>query len=155
MQKKPKHHKNKNKKPKSAASSQRKKPEKAQAKPQPKLPRASLYGFHAVCEAWLNEDRSIERLYVTDAGLKSFEETLERARRSGLARPEPQIVDKAALEKALPQGAVHQGLALVSPHIEEASLQDFIIRAANTPCMLVVLDQVTDPHNVGAILRSA
>ena len=146
MEKKHKKHK-KHKKPVSH------KPNKPPAKSH--LKRASLYGFHAVREAWLNEDREIEALYTTEAGLKTFEEIIEDAKHAGLKRPSPQIVDKHALEKALPQGAVHQGLALVCPLIEEYSIQDFIISAANKPSMLVMLDQVTDPHNVGAILRSA
>ena len=121
----------------------------------PKLPRASLYGFHAISEAWMNEERYIETLYVTDQGLKSFEDILNRAQNAGLKRPIPKEIDKQSLEKLLPQGAVHQGLALVCPLIEESSVQDFIIQAESTKSMLVMLDQVTDPHNVGAILRSA
>lgn len=103
----------------------------------------------------MNEDRSIEDLYVTDQGLKSFEEVLGRAQSAGLKRPTPTEVDKHSLEKLLPQGAVHQGLALVCPVIQEASVQDFIISSANKKSILVMLDQVTDPHNIGAILRSA
>ncbi len=121
----------------------------------PQRSRASLYGFHAVEQAWLNAQRHIDALYVTDAGLKSFEATLNQAHQAQLKRPEPQILDKNALEKTLPQGAVHQGLALVCPLIEDVSVQDFIIAAEHKPSMLVMLDQVTDPHNVGAILRSA
>jgi len=121
----------------------------------PKLPRASLYGFHAVAEAWMNEAREIEAFYVSEQGLKSFEDILERARNVGLKRPSAQVVDKQSLEKALPQGAVHQGLALVCPLIEESNVQDFIIQAEHKKSVLVMLDQVTDPHNVGAILRSA
>ena len=134
------------------------KPKQAKQKPQapkPKLPRASLYGFHAVSEAWMNEDRDIQGLYATEQGLRTFEETLKRADRDGIRRPQAQIVDKNSLEKMLPQGAVHQGLALVCPVIEESSIQDFIIASKNKRSILVMLDQVTDPHNVGAILRSA
>jgi len=119
----------------------------------PRGPRASLYGFHAVAEAWMNEDRNIEALYVTEAGLKSFEDVLMRGK--GLNRPTPTEIDRHSLEKMLPQGAVHQGLALACPLIEESSVQDFVISAENKPSVLVMLDQVTDPHNVGAILRSA
>ncbi len=129
-----------------------------QTKPQgqsTKLPRASLYGFHAVSEAWLNDARQIDALYATEQGLKSFETIIEQASRHGLTRPTPTLIDKNTLEKILPQGAVHQGLALVCPLIEEATLQDFIISAEDKPSILVMLDQVTDPHNVGAILRSA
>lgn len=134
------------------------KPKQAKQKPQapkPKLPRASLYGFHAVSEAWMNEDRDIQGLYATEQGLRTFEETLKKADRDGVRRPQAQIVDKNSLEKMLPQGAVHQGLALVCPVIEESSIQDFIIASKNKRSILVMLDQVTDPHNVGAILRSA
>jgi 23S rRNA (guanosine2251-2'-O)-methyltransferase len=134
------------------------KPKQAKQKPQapkPKLPRASLYGFHAVSEAWMNEDRDIQGLYATEQGLRTFEETLKRAERDGIRRPQAQIVDKNSLEKMLPQGAVHQGLALVCPVIEESSIHDFIIASKNKRSILVMLDQVTDPHNVGAILRSA
>lgn len=115
-----------------------------------------LYGFHAVSEAWLNEDRVIEGLYLTDQSAKGFEATLQEARNKGLRRPSPQHVDKKKLEKMLPQGAVHQGLALVSGGLPENDIHDFIRRAeAKGRNVLVMLDQVTDPHNVGAIIRSA
>ena len=45
-----------------------------------KLPRASLYGFHAVAEAWMNEAREIKALYATDQGLKSFEDILQKSK---------------------------------------------------------------------------
>ena len=145
---------------KSKPRAERPKQTREQKSRSPKLPRASLYGFHAVCEAWVNEERSIEALYVTDQGLKSFEGILSQAQSAGLKRPAPTELDKHTLEKLLPQGAVHQGLALVCPVIQEASVQDFIISSetvgsGNKKSILVMLDQVTDPHNVGAILRSA
>lgn len=124
--------------------------------PAPKLVRAKLYGFHAVAEAWLNPDREVQALYVTDQGLKSFEEVLQKARAKGLKRPSPLEVDKHQLEKALPAGAVHQGLALAASDLPESSVADFIIQSSRQKrSQLVMLDQVTDPHNVGAIMRSA
>lgn len=65
-----------------------------------------------------------------------------------------EILDARALAQRLPQDAVHQGLILETapldgPHIEE------ILFAAKDDTVLLVLDQVTDPHNVGAIMRSA
>lgn len=121
----------------------------------PRLPRASLYGFHAVHEAWLNEARDISALYVTDQGLKSFEDILQKAQNLGLKRPAPTEIDKHQLERLLPQGAVHQGIGLVCAPLEETSAQDFVVKAMQNKSTLVMLDQVTDPHNVGAILRSA
>ena len=142
-------------KKKKAHAAKPKQQRQRQEAPAKKMARASLYGFHAVREAWLNETREIHGLYTTEAGLRSFEETISEAKAAGLSRPAPQIIDKQTLEKTLPDGAVHQGLALVAPIIGESPIQDFIIAAKDQPSMLVMLDQVTDPHNVGAILRSA
>lgn len=123
---------------------------------QKKLAPASLYGFHAVQEAWLNEERRIDYLYCTANALEGFQAAINSARDKGLERPEPTIVDKSQLEKALPQGAVHQGLALSCSPLAEIGLDDILIREREKEqSLLVMLDQVTDPHNVGAILRSA
>lgn len=116
----------------------------------------TLYGLHAVREAWLNEDRIIQALYITSQTQKGFEDTLLLARRKGLRRPEPTIIEKQKFDKLLPQGAVHQGIALSCSLLEEHDIQDFIIRShAQDKTVLAMLDQVTDPHNVGAIMRSA
>lgn len=116
----------------------------------------TLYGLHAVREAWLNEDRTIHTLYLTEQAARGFEQTMLEARKNGLRRPDPQIIEKHRLEKMLPRGAVHQGIALSCTAAAEYDVQDFIIRAnAKDKTVLCILDQVTDPHNVGAILRSA
>ncbi|MCE7887682.1 MAG: 23S rRNA (guanosine(2251)-2'-O)-methyltransferase RlmB [Alphaproteobacteria bacterium PRO2] len=123
---------------------------------QPKGPRASLYGFHAVREAWLNPERKIHALYINDQSVKGFEPVLHEAREKGLRRPQPVHVDKGKIEQLVPKGAVHQGLALACAPLEEIFLQDMIIKAESQPnSTLLILDQVTDPHNVGAIMRSA
>jgi 23S rRNA (guanosine2251-2'-O)-methyltransferase len=122
----------------------------------PRLARAGLYGFHAVRAAFLNPEREISALYVTEAAQEGFAETLKEAQALGLQRPAPCLVDKAALEAALPEGAVHQGLALVSQPLAEIDLVEIIIRAGTAKkSTIVILDQVTDPHNIGAIMRSA
>jgi len=69
--------------------------------------------------------------------------------------PKPEIVERRDLDDLL-RDAVHQGIALEAEPLAEVFLEDLIIRAEGRPgSLLVVLDQVTDPHNVGAILRSA
>src|SRR5690606_9849177 len=80
---------------------------------------------------------------------------LARAREAGIDRPEPETVERALLDRFL-KGAVHQGLAVEVAPLEAPELDD-LGRAATlaTRTVVVVLDQVTDPHNVGAILRSA
>ncbi|GJL85910.1 MAG: hypothetical protein DHS20C02_16850 [Micavibrio sp.] len=123
---------------------------------QKKQDRPSLYGFHAVREAWLNPGRAVDNLYITDHARKGFEQTILEAKGKGLRRPQPVDVDKRKLEKMLPRDAVHQGLALAASDLDEINVQDFVIRAEKKDrTVLVMLDQVTDPHNVGAILRSA
>ena len=122
----------------------------------PKLKSPDLYGMHAVREAWLNSERNISKLYVSDGALASFEDDILIAKKKNLTRPEPTIIDKHDLDSALHKGAVHQGIAICCSALPELDEQDLIIRASNKgTSFLAILDQVTDPHNVGAILRSA
>jgi 23S rRNA (guanosine2251-2'-O)-methyltransferase len=119
-------------------------------------PAPQIYGFHAVAAAWTNPERKVHALYATEAGLKTFQDMVSEANAQGLNRPEPIIIDKHALEHAFPQGAVHQGLALACDDLTELSVQDFVISAdTRERSVFLILDQVTDPHNVGAITRSA
>lgn len=114
-----------------------------------------LFGQHAVRAAFLNESRDIHALYATEAALAAFEDTLSEARDAGLERPSPVLADKDALDRQL-AGAVHQGLLLDAAPLPEVSIQDLIASTSGRErVVFAVLDQVTDPHNVGAILRSA
>jgi 23S rRNA (guanosine2251-2'-O)-methyltransferase len=63
-----------------------------------------------------------------------------------------EIAEAQAIVQALPQGAVHQGVALKTPPLEPLDLETLATPATG---VLLMLDQVTDPQNVGAILRSA
>ncbi len=117
----------------------------------PKL-KADLFGMHAVREAWQNPDRFVHALFLTEAAMKEFEEHLE----TDAKRPPPKIVSKEELDRAFPPGTVHQGIALSCQPLAENSVMDLIIRGTSKKkSVIVVLDQVTDPHNIGAILRSA
>jgi len=113
-----------------------------------------LYGSHAVRAALANPHRRCHRLLLTQEAEQREGTALATlaARRS---RP-PQIerIDRADLELSLPD-AVHQGIALEAAPLDPPSLQEFLAALPQGPALLVVLDQVTDPHNVGAILRSA
>ena len=66
------------------------------------------------------------------------------------------VLDRPGLAALLPEGAVHQGLALEVEPLERGDLDD-LLRAADgvRRAVVVVLDQVSDPHNVGAVLRAA
>ncbi|HTH15700.1 MAG TPA: 23S rRNA (guanosine(2251)-2'-O)-methyltransferase RlmB [Magnetospirillum sp.] len=114
-----------------------------------------LYGQHAVQAALDNPRRKIRRLIFSADAAKAWTETVEAARR---ARPLPgmEVVDKADFERHLPPGAVHQGIAALCEPLPAPALEDVTAQAADHEhAVVVVLDQVTDPHNVGAIVRSA
>jgi 23S rRNA (guanosine2251-2'-O)-methyltransferase len=116
----------------------------------------SIYGFHAVREAWLNPQRHIDALFVTAPSRGGFEATMQEAKKKGLKRPSPTEIDKQKFDRMLPQGAVHQGLALACAPLEDLDERDLMIKLGDKPeAVIAILDQVTDPHNVGAILRSA
>ena len=106
-----------------------------------------MYGFHCVRAALQNPIRHCERLLATRVALTGLGELSETS-------PIPELTDSAALATFLPAGAIHQGLALrikplLTPELEEI-LPD---TASDSDRPIVVLDQVTDPRNVGAILR--
>ncbi len=107
-----------------------------------------LYGRHAVEAALANPRRSCHRLLATADSLAGLDAA---ARRPGL---EVLTVEREELDRRLGLGAVHQGLALSAAPLPRLELKR---AAAPEPGrnLVLVLDQVTDPHNVGAILRSA
>lgn len=118
--------------------------------------RPNLFGTHAVSAAWLNPDRVIKRFLVTEKALEGFQDTIKDAEKLGIKRPRPDVVERKQLDKVL-KDAVHQGIAIEAEPFEDVFVQDFVIKAAvnKERSLYVMLDQVTDPHNVGAILRSA
>lgn len=144
-------------KPKQGA--EHKKPEAATTRParenRPPGLKLALYGQHAVTAAWLNPKRNIHALYVTAAQQDLAAILVKKARDKGLQRPDPVLVDAARLDASLSTGAAHQGIALGASPLFHPSLEDVLSSLdLNAPATIVMLDQVTDPHNIGAILRS-
>jgi 23S rRNA (guanosine2251-2'-O)-methyltransferase len=107
-----------------------------------------LYGRHAVAAALANPRRSCHRLLATAEGLAALGAA---ARRPGL---EVATVERAEIERRLGAGAVHQGLALSVAPLPGVELKRACAPEAGGNLVLL-LDQINDPHNVGAILRSA
>ena len=105
-----------------------------------------LYGRHPVLAALANPERRIERLLAT-------KEVAER-HAAEFAGKSIEIVAREEMAQRLPAGAVHQGLAALVTPLEDAVLEDVLARCSDD-ALILALDQVTDPHNVGAILRSA
>ena len=109
-----------------------------------------LYGDHAVSAAIANPARRILRLLGTNETLARLAASEPSLRQRSL---EPEPVDRAVLDGLMPD-AVHQGLALLVHPLDPPAIED-ILSAAGQAAVIVALDKVTDPRNVGAILRSA
>jgi 23S rRNA (guanosine2251-2'-O)-methyltransferase len=106
-----------------------------------------LWGWHAVQAALANPRREgFKRLLVTPARARDVEDA---AARLGMRVERMELQDIA---RALPSGAVHQGVALLADPIEPESIESF---GENPHGVLLMLDQLTDPQNVGAVFRSA
>lgn len=114
------------------------------AHPKEDLDRVVLYGWHPVIEALANSGRKLRRLLTTENAARRLAEALPSPRIA------PEIVRPDHIDRLLGPDAVHQGFYLEADPLPGPSLetmpQDGII---------LVLDQITDPHNVGAIVRSA
>jgi 23S rRNA (guanosine2251-2'-O)-methyltransferase len=115
-----------------------------------------IYGRHAVTAALANPARRLRRIICLRDGVDEIA-TLLSTSRAAASPPKPEILDRSALEALLPQDAVHQGLAIEAEKLAEIDIETVLdaIPPTGAPHILVLLDQVTDPHNVGAILRSA
>lgn len=111
-----------------------------------------LYGLHAVLAAVANPRRRCHRLLATD----QTRERLATAAAAPPPRPEVELCDRRDLAALLPPGAVHQGVAALVEPLPEVALDDVIagLEDADT-ARLVILDQATDPRNIGAVVRSA
>jgi 23S rRNA (guanosine2251-2'-O)-methyltransferase len=103
-----------------------------------------LYGWHTVSAALANPQRRIRRLLAT-------ENALRRLADEGIAVPiEAEVMRPDALAARLTPDAVHQGLIAEADPLPSPAIEDL-----PTTGIVLVLDQITDPHNVGAILRTA
>jgi 23S rRNA (guanosine2251-2'-O)-methyltransferase len=114
----------------------------------PDTPRGALwlYGLHAVAAALANPGRRLRQLLVTEEAQQTLVQ--RQAPPWPLA---PEQVDRGRLDHLLGRDIAHQGVALLADPLAIPSLQHALERSGP----LLVLDQVTDPRNVGAILRSA
>jgi 23S rRNA (guanosine2251-2'-O)-methyltransferase len=108
-----------------------------------------IYGLNPVLEA-LRSGR-VRRLRVMPRRDRRVEEALALARAKGI---EVQHVDAAAIDRAA-RGGVHQGIVADIHDLEDYSIRDLVEGAAPDAPLIVVLDGVEDPHNVGAILRTS
>ena len=122
--------------------------EKEQAKKAAAAETVWLFGLHAVRDALMNPAREKLRLVVTKNAADKLAEAIAVA---GLV---PEVVDPRKFDVPIDPASVHQGAALEVRPLNWGQLADVAISGAGLP-LVVLLDRVTDPHNVGAVLRSA
>jgi 23S rRNA (guanosine2251-2'-O)-methyltransferase len=109
-----------------------------------------IYGRHAALAAIANPNRTIKRILATQSALEWIEAARLHPERLTLLTK----VETDALDRALHEGAAHQGIAVSVEDLPRARLKEACEPdSAGSP--VVVLDQITDPHNIGAIFRSA
>ncbi len=108
--------------------------------------RPRFWGRHAVTAALANPERVVRKMWATREALASLD----------IPPVIPiTVADVADLARLVPGDAPHQGLVAEVDPLEDVWLGDLLDQGAGDRRPLIVLDQVTDPHNVGAILRSA
>lgn len=108
--------------------------------------RPRFWGRHAVLAALANPDRQVRKLWGTREALASLD----------LPPVLPiTYADAADLGRLVPGDAPHQGLVIEVDPLDDLWLGEVLERGSDDRRPIVVLDQVTDPHNVGAVLRSA
>ena len=136
--------------PRKPGAGRRKPRDKSRFAPKPKPVRskiedgvAILYGWHTVAAALANPRRTIRKIFAT-------ENAAQRLTAEGLTLTvPPEVVRPDAIAARLSPDAVHQGLLVEADPLPALDIEDI------EDGTLLVLDQITDPHNVGAILRSA
>jgi 23S rRNA (guanosine2251-2'-O)-methyltransferase len=107
--------------------------------------RPRFWGKHAVAAALDNPDRKVLRAWATREAAEFMQFPKE---------VQVTLADVADLGRLVPHDAPHQGVVIEVEPLEDVWLDDVLAGVAER-AVLLVLDQVTDPHNVGAILRSA
>ncbi len=123
--------------------------EKEQAKRASAAETVWLFGLHAVRDALQNPAREKLRLVVTKNALDKLADAVAEA---GI---EPEMSDPRKFAAPIDPQSVHQGAALEVKPLDWGSIADRCLGDGTRPPRVVLLDRVTDPHNVGAILRSA
>ncbi len=111
-----------------------------------------LFGIHAVRDALENPMREKLRLVVTKNAADRLADAIEAAEKScGIA---PEVTDPRNFDVPIDPQSVHQGAALEVKPLDWGSVSELCAPRDDTPTV-ILLDRVSDPHNVGAILRSA
>lgn len=125
-------------------------PDRAPQKPAPTRDTSGsywIYGWHAVEAALANTERSIRRIVLSEAAAERFQFPSRKL-------PQPEVLQPREIDHLLGAQAVHQGIAVLVTPLVNYVIEDLLhLEKPRGP--ILILDQVSDPHNVGAILRTA
>ncbi len=118
-----------------------------------RLPKATnnkvwLFGHHPVTAALENQERQVEAIALTPSNIDKYAPLAEKRKIPFIS------TSREELDRLFGEDAVHQGVGLLSAKLPELALEDLLFGSEDDDIYLI-LDQITDPHNVGAILRSA
>lgn len=134
-------------------NAQKTKQSEFKAKKAEKSEKIWIYGHHAVRAVLNNPARKVSRFLVAEENLYILEEliTLGEAKKNIF----PEIKNLNSIGNILPRWSVHQGVAVFVQRLKSPKIEDVCSNNVPDPNIVIVLDQVTDPHNLGAIIRSA
>lgn len=106
-----------------------------------------VYGWHAVNGALHNPERVVTRLVASPQASEKLQPPKRKL-------PTPHVMEAREIDRLLGSESVHQGIAAMVQPLEPYAIED-ILNIAHPKGPIVILDQVSDPHNVGAIMRTA
>lgn len=115
-----------------------------------------MHGRHPCLRALANPKRRVTRIIIKSGDPDLDTAVAEAIVQSGKERPDPEYRDAREIDAMVSPDARHQGIAILTDPLPDLALEDILADCADqTNPVLVILDQATDPRNVGAVLRSA
>ncbi|QGR02670.1 23S rRNA (guanosine(2251)-2'-O)-methyltransferase RlmB [Ehrlichia ruminantium] len=114
-----------------------------------------IYGKHTCIAALQNTNRKCYELLVTENFIKHNHEIQKIRELSKQQNIYPKQVNLNTINSVLPPNSNHQGIALQVATIDTVTIEDVLSNIATESSTIILLDQVTDVHNVGSIIRSA
>ena len=116
-----------------------------------------IWGRHAVIAALNNPKRVLSRVLCSKNNRTLLDAEISKIRSKGpCSIPELEVLPIKELNLLVPSDSLHQGFVMISEALQEPDFDWFLEKNKATPHLtLVLLDQVTDPQNVGAIARSS
>lgn len=113
-----------------------------------------IYGKHPTCQILQNKQRKIYQILIAKQNLKEFDDFLQKNNLNPL-KNKVQIANPGNFDIAIGKNRLHQGYAINCSRKEIKSENELLDSLSLDKETLLIIDQITDPHNIGAIIRSA